>query len=88
MMYYVKRKHKMLTLLSLTPFFMPTPFFCIQATQSYNRKIQCLVTGCMRGTSFCQAEYVSQAASHLADGNTEAEADITTVPSSPSSSKK
>lgn len=81
MIYYVKQKHKMLMLLSFTPFFMPTTFFCIQATQSYNRKIQALVTGCMRGTSFCQAEYVSQAASHPADGNTEAVADITTVSS-------
>lgn len=86
-MYYVKQKQKMLKLLSFTLFFMPAPFFCIQATQSYNRKTQSLLTGCMRGTSFCQAEYVSQAASHLADGNTEAEADKTTVPSSPSSFK-
>lgn len=87
MMCYVKQKHKMLMLLSFTPFFMPTSFFSIQATQSYNRKIQSLVTDWMRGTSFCQAEYISQAASHQADGNTKAVADITTVPLPPSSSK-
>lgn len=68
---------------------MWTPFSCILATQSYNRKMQSLVllNWLYESVFHCQFEYILQAVRHLADRNTEAEGDKTTVPTSASGLK-